>query len=62
MICVIHCERTSWSSLPGRCVIKPMPTPNFLPSDKICFKILVETTLAPAGAKRCASSKSVKTG
>src|ERR1051325_5094853 len=49
MTCVMHCDRTSWSSFPGRCVIRPIPTPNLRPSERICLRMFVETTVCPAG-------------
>ncbi|MNL28379.1 hypothetical protein D3C87_1500190 [compost metagenome] len=59
---VMHWESTSLSSLPGRWVMRPTPTPNLRPSARMVLRMGVLTTVAPAGAKRWASSSSTKTG
>jgi hypothetical protein len=48
----MHWDSASESSLPGRWLISPTPTPNSRPSDRIVFRIWELARSAEAGAKR----------
>lgn|GEM_PF-2719673 len=62
VIWVMHCESESESSLLGLWEIRHTPTPNFLPSESIVFRMLFYFASPLCGANLCTSSMTTKTG